>query len=306
MAEVSLGKIIAGWEGGDRSRDAVRFASALARVSGAELVIAHAYRYDPPFHSSAVDVRMAIRGAALKRLAGAEDALPYGARARLEVVESRSPVQGLHDLAEAEHADVIVLGATTKGALELHAVGSVAERLLRSSPCAVAVAPRGFASETDVALHVIGVAFDGSPEAHHAVQIAAELAVAAHATVKLIGVAERPRPPTAGGMGSVYPSPDVDGHYRDALLHELETVADALPEELRAQVVLADGDPGRELIDRADLLSLLVMGSRGYGPLRRALLGSVSAPVLRAAPCPVLVAPRGNGAAAVSTTAEAG
>ena len=33
------------------------------------------------------------------------------------------------------------------------------------------------------------------------------------------------------------------------------------------------------------------MGSRGYGAVRRALLGSVSAPLVRSAPCPVLVVP---------------
>jgi nucleotide-binding universal stress UspA family protein len=64
---------------------------------------------------------------------------------------------------------------------------------------------------------------------------------------------------------------------------------------LRTQVVLADGDPAPQLVERAEQLSLLVTGSRGYGPVRRAVLGGVSAQVLRALPCPVLVVPRGVG-----------
>jgi hypothetical protein len=36
-----------------------------------------------------------------------------------------------------------------------------------------------------------------------------------------------------------------------------------------------------------------VLGSRGYGPLQRVLLGSVSRAVVNNAHCPVLVAPRG-------------
>jgi hypothetical protein len=37
---------------------------------------------------------------------------------------------------------------------------------------------------------------------------------------------------------------------------------------------------------------LLVLGSRGYGPVRRVLLGSVSGELVRGAACPVLVVPR--------------
>jgi nucleotide-binding universal stress UspA family protein len=39
--------------------------------------------------------------------------------------------------------------------------------------------------------------------------------------------------------------------------------------------------------------ALLVLGSRGYGPLRRVLLGSVSTALVRSAPCPLIVTPRG-------------
>ena len=44
--------------------------------------------------------------------------------------------------------------------------------------------------------------------------------------------------------------------------------------------------------DRA--VDLLVCGSRGYGPVRRVLLGTVSAALLRQASVPVLVTPRGG------------
>ena len=39
-------------------------------------------------------------------------------------------------------------------------------------------------------------------------------------------------------------------------------------------------------------MDLLVVGSRGYGPLRRVLLGSVSSELMHSAPCPVMVVPR--------------
>ncbi len=42
----------------------------------------------------------------------------------------------------------------------------------------------------------------------------------------------------------------------------------------------------------AEGIDLLVLGSRGYGPVMRVLLGSVSGHVFRHAPCPLLVTRR--------------
>jgi nucleotide-binding universal stress UspA family protein len=297
-------RIIVGWKGGGRSRDALRLGALLADTRGADLVIAYAYRYDPPTQAGGVDIRVALRAEALRRLGEAEVALPYAMRARLEPVESRSVVQGLHDLAEAEQADLVVLGSTTRGSLELHALGSIAERLLHSSPCAVAVAPPGFADEHAAGLRVVGVAYDGTPEADNAVAIARDIATRARATMKLIGVVDR-QALTPVGVSARYAIPDYAADYRDAVRRQLREAAEALPGELRTEVVLADGDPATEIIGIAGPLSLLVMGSRGYGPIKRGLLGSVSAPVLRAAPCPVLVVTRAGDASAAPSLAEA-
>ncbi len=49
---------------------------------------------------------------------------------------------------------------------------------------------------------------------------------------------------------------------------------------------------------RSPSTDLLVVGSRGYGPVLRVLLGSVSTRLIHIAPCPVLVIPRPEPAAA--------
>ena len=50
------------------------------------------------------------------------------------------------------------------------------------------------------------------------------------------------------------------------------------------------GDPVRKLLDDAEMgVDLLVLGSRGFGPVMRLLLGSISARVIREAPCPVMI-----------------
>jgi nucleotide-binding universal stress UspA family protein len=57
--------------------------------------------------------------------------------------------------------------------------------------------------------------------------------------------------------------------------------------EMHARV----GRPDAEIVGLADELGagLIVLGSRGLGPLRRALMGSVSDSVVRHTHCPVLI-----------------
>jgi nucleotide-binding universal stress UspA family protein len=52
------------------------------------------------------------------------------------------------------------------------------------------------------------------------------------------------------------------------------------------------GDPAEQIVSEAQAgeYDLVVVGSRGRGPVGRLLLGSVSTEVVAAAPCPVLVA----------------
>jgi nucleotide-binding universal stress UspA family protein len=74
-------------------------------------------------------------------------------------------------------------------------------------------------------------------------------------------------------------------------------VLDAEAERVRsaggtvAQAHLATGDASREILHLAEDLDagLVVMGSRGLGGIRRALMGSVSDSVVRHAHCPVLI-----------------
>jgi nucleotide-binding universal stress UspA family protein len=57
--------------------------------------------------------------------------------------------------------------------------------------------------------------------------------------------------------------------------------------------VARGGDAAAELAEaaRERQAPLLMLGSRGHGPLRAAMLGSVSAAAIRLAPCPVVIVP---------------
>lgn len=236
-------RILVGFDGTEGGRDALALAGNLARIEGAELLLAASLDLDP----------LATPATAYERaMAEAEDRL--GASARevlgdreylLRVIGGVSAPRALTEIAEGENADVIVLGSTHRGGLGRVLPGSVGERLLHGAPCAVLVAPRGYAADgANVRIERIGVGDDGGAEASHAVRVAEALAADLGATLERIGVVEN------------------------------------------------DDDPAEVLAARGGELDLLVVGSRGYGPIRHALLGGVSSEVMRRSPCPVLVVPR--------------
>jgi nucleotide-binding universal stress UspA family protein len=74
---------------------------------------------------------------------------------------------------------------------------------------------------------------------------------------------------------------------------ELREALDGLGEDVESDVDILFNDPVEGLLAAARHVDLLVMGSRGRGPLRAAILGSVSHSVARRASCPVLILPRG-------------
>jgi nucleotide-binding universal stress UspA family protein len=71
------------------------------------------------------------------------------------------------------------------------------------------------------------------------------------------------------------------------------TVAESYP-TVSVSTVLEDGDPRHLLLRLAEDASLVVMGSRGRGPFRSLLLGSVTSTVAGRAHCPVVVMPLGG------------
>jgi nucleotide-binding universal stress UspA family protein len=84
---------------------------------------------------------------------------------------------------------------------------------------------------------------------------------------------------------------------RKNLDREAQRLLDAQAEQVRAaggcvaQLHSRSGRPDEEIIALAEELGtrLIVLGSRGRGGVRRALMGSVSDSVVRHARCPVLI-----------------
>lgn len=289
-------KIIVGYDGRDPSLDAVVVGRVLAEATGAELALVLALPYD----------------ALLLGLENYEQALEQDTKRLLEPAREHldeirfetlayggeSPAHLLNDLAERERAEMIVLGSTSRGPIGRLLPGSVAERLLAGSPCAVAVAPRGYVSRQRRAIGSIGVGYDGSDEARRALDLARSLAASTGASLVLHTVIGPPglASPDAAWMavsalgGEEW---EIEGRRERELEESMSDALGELSGEVAASGDQVAGDPGRVLVKRSADHDLMVIGSRGYGPVRRVLLGGVSGRVMREAACPVIAVPRG-------------
>jgi nucleotide-binding universal stress UspA family protein len=212
-----------------------------------------------------------------------------GGELKVVNVEKGSPADALQALAERGEADLIVLGSTHHAAFGSVAPGSVAEHLLHGARCRLIIAPKGYGHKdhSQDRLRVVAIGYDGMAESQAALDEAATLATKFGGSMKVIGVATPVPPMAAAAAAQAGPEagPDFETRVYDAVAE--------LPSELRALPVIDRGDPVQKLLEEAEVgVDLLVLGSRGFGPVMRLLIGSVSSRVIRAAPCPVLVVPR--------------
>jgi nucleotide-binding universal stress UspA family protein len=212
-----------------------------------------------------------------------------GGELRVVTVERGSPADALQALAESGEADLIVLGSTHHAHVGSVSPGSVAEHLLHGAKCRLMIAPKGYGQvdHSQDRLRVLAVGYDGMAESHAALEEGARLATKFHASMKVIGVAT---PVPAMGAAAAAQTGAEAGPGFQARLHD---AVNDLPTELRALPVFEHGDAVQKLLEASGSgVELMVLGSRGFGPVMRLLIGSVSSRVIRAAKCPVMVVPR--------------
>ena len=205
-------------------------------------------------------------------------------------VLGESPALQLQELAEDLTPLAIVVGSGHRGALGRVLLGSVGEKLLSVSPCPVAVAPRGYSARCGEHLLQIGVAVDGGEEANRALTHAIGLAERLHASLTILSVLGLP-PIGLGGFPSA-PVGDLGRIQRKHTAQVLEAASARVPKGVPVKVQRLEGDPAQSLARASEEFDLMLIGSRGHGPLRRVLLGSVSVPLMRAARCPLMITPR--------------
>jgi nucleotide-binding universal stress UspA family protein len=140
------------------------------------------------------------------------------------------------------------------------------------------------------------LATDGSEEARLALTTAADMAQSTDSELHVAYVF-----PTA--VQRPFPNPstarprEVQEHELEEAMQQAQHFLDQQVERVKeegvsvAETHLVRGRPDREVIHLSEEIGagLIIIGSRGLGGVRRALMGSVSDSVVRHAHCPVLI-----------------
>jgi nucleotide-binding universal stress UspA family protein len=137
-----------------------------------------------------------------------------------------------------------------------------------------------------VGIQRILVAYDGSPHAEHAMNVALSMAGDMKAKLFVISVIRPPEPAESAEFHAVVDEGREKYEKSYVPIRELAKQKDI---DLETEVVV--GHPAEQIIHMADKMqaSVIVMGKRSHTILHRWMIGSNSERVLRYAHCPVMI-----------------
>ncbi len=176
------------------------------------------------------------------------------------------PVQQILDRAIQENVDMIVVGSRGSGGWQAVLLGSVADGVMHQASRPVLVV-----RNPSDAIKVVLVATDGSECAHKATAMASDIAKAASAELYGVHVLvpSRNRP-----SSSTAEAEDFDNKVYESI--ECGFKAAASNQECHMERV--SGHPAQAITQYAEKIGadIVVLGSRGLGPFKSLLIGSVS------------------------------
>lgn len=295
-------KILLATDGSEEARLAARVAVSVANGTGSEL---HAVHAAIPEMAAAAHPYATLPAETFEELEErSRDFLNEQARATEELggtlagthPTTGGPAEAIVRVGEEIGAGLIVVGSRGLGRMRRLVLGSVSESVARHAPCPVLVVR---AEGVDAFPGKILLATDGSPEGKRAAKAAMELADKLGSELHIAYVeplsASMPAPGGVAGGAGASVLEELERRGRRTLDEQVREI-----EEQGGTVAgghLRIGRPDEEIVELGEGLGAgaVVLGSRGLGTLKRAVMGSVSESVVRHAFSPVLVVREGRG-----------
>ena len=184
------GQIIIGYDPAHDGADAVRLGRVFADILAAKPLVVAALPW-PSYLMGVEALQEQINREMAEDFAVVRKQLS-GLDVETRAIATPSVAGTLHQLAESEPVELIVLGSSHRGPVGRTLAGSVGESLLHGAPCAIAVAPRAYGERDSDQLLQIGVAYDGSPESSTALETAIGIAERCHGRITVLVVADYP------------------------------------------------------------------------------------------------------------------
>ncbi|HSS32650.1 MAG TPA: universal stress protein [Solirubrobacterales bacterium] len=268
--------VIVGVDGRGGGRDAAALAHRLLDPRG-ELTLVHVH-----LETTAVIVHefdSAAQEEARHLLESEREAA--GGAAEVASIGGTSVAVGLHRYAEEHGADLLVVGTCRRGVVGRVLAGDDTRASLQCAPCAIAIAPRGYA-EVSTPIEIIGVGYDDSAESEAALAKARELAGGGGVEIRVLIVVAAVR--FDGSRLAPLNSVMRDDPRLNEMLHRLGELDHVTS---RAAYGLAR----EELGTFGEEVDLLLLGSPIEGPKGRVVPNRISKHLARAARCPLMVIP---------------
>jgi len=264
-------RILVPLDGSPTAEAALGMARALLDRVGGDLLLVRVVEVSPRMEADTERVTQSLREQADRYLEEVAFKLASEGVPARRLVRVGPVVDTLQDVAKNEGATLVAMSTHGRTGISRWVLGSVAERMIRSSPVPVLLV-RETAADLSGAGAIL-LAVDGSPESLEAVPAAAALARRRGVEVLILNV-----DPTGLAYGP--PVPEMKEAY-DLLRHE----------GVRCEPLIGKGDPARAILEagRDHGVGMIVMATHGRSGPVRWMLGSVAEKVLRAAPVPVLV-----------------
>jgi nucleotide-binding universal stress UspA family protein len=285
-------RVVIGYDGSEASEDAVAFGLTWCQSTGDVPVVATVYPEEHPLGIGRVDVEWATYVREQAEILQDNARATVGDAALYRNVASTSAAHGLADLAEDIDAVMVIVGTSQEAGLTRTLLGTSTERLLHGAPAPVTVVPPGWRQSAPERISSIGVAYLDTRDGREALRRAVRVALRIPARLTLYTVLGQSSERYSYLVGRTDEQAFWD-KARDSYGKALEFAAVGVPAELEPRIVLLEGAVVDSLAALGpDDVDVLICGSRGYGPVRRVLLGGVSSRLIRRARLPVTVVPR--------------